>query len=226
MITITETKYKVGDKIKIKSKLDGHYPSGLCINMRDYENKIVTIADLYIDKTKTKPYTVYRISEDGGKWAWNDEMIEGLATETVKEVKLEGLMDFRIKDYKVINNKVVVVEFSDGDIQKAVCMPGDEFSEEQGLEVCLMKHICGGKAKYHKVLKEAQKQIAKLDETAKKKAEEENRLAQKQEKDNAKKAARKERAKQARIAEMKAAYLSALQEYNGDTEKAIEVVEN
>lgn len=145
---------------------------------------------------------------------------------TTKEIRLEGLMDFRIKDYKVINNKVVVVEFTDGDVQKAVCMPEDEFSLDQGIEVCVMKHICGGKAKYYKVLKEAQKQIIELDETAKKKAEEEKRLAQKQEKDNAKRAARRERARQARIAEQKEAYLLALKEYNGDVNKVVEAVES
>lgn len=220
-------KYKVGDKVIVRKDLiqgktyhmeNRRYHDSATSSMCEFAGKIVTIS--YADN-------VYGIEETG--WTWTDEMFEGFATETentTKEIRLEGLMAFKIKDYKVINNKVVVVEFTDGDVQKAVCMPEDEFSLDQGIEVCVMKHICGGKAKYYKVLKEAQKQIIKLDETAKKKAEEENRLAQKQEKDNAKRAARRERARQARIAEQKEAYLLALKEYNGDVNKVVEAVES
>ena len=217
-------RYKVGDRVKVVDEFKESYivnGEALFPNFlrKQLQGKTVTIKKVLSNR--------YIIEEMTVGYEWTDEMFDGLvSSNTATEIILEGNMDFRIKDYKVINNKVVVVEFADGDVQKAVCMPGDTFNEEQGLEVCLMKHICGGKAKYHKVLKEAQKQIVELDKTAKKKAEEENRLAQKQEKDSAKKAARRERAKQARIAEMKAAYLSALQEYNGDTKKAIEVVES
>ena len=218
-------KYKVGDKVRVRKDLKkdtkNYYMSDrrcsyiATYGMLNLAGKVVTIE--YVGDSYTiKEYGCY----------WTDEMFEGLATETTTEIKLEGNMKFTIKNYKVINNKVVVVEFSDGDVQKAVCMPEDIFNLEQGIEVCVMKHICGGKVKYHKVLKEAQKQVVELDKAAKKKAEEEKLLVQKQKKDNAKKAARKERARQARIAEMREAYLSALQEYNGNLEKVVEAVES
>ena len=213
-------KYKVGDKVRVRSDLkeDTRYymeksDIGNIVNrqMLDLAGATVTIQNI---TSRGK----YHIEES--IWTWTDEMFEGLADETTdittKEIKLEGDMKFKIKSYKVIKDKVVIVEFEDGDIQKSVCMPGDTFDLERGLEVCIMKHICGGKAKYHKILKEAQKQIDALEIKAKKEKAEKEKAAKKKAKEDARQAARKARAKQARIDEMKEAYLKALEEYNGN----------
>lgn len=73
-------KYKVGDKVKIKS-LDWWYINNVeksisCGNyafirdMKDYCGKIVTIKVV----NENKGY--YQIFEDDKYWYWNDEMIE------------------------------------------------------------------------------------------------------------------------------------------------------
>ena len=207
--------YKVGDKVKVVEKLGYEY----LINgekytpnttRRKFQNRIVTIefvCDGYYEIAELHDY----------KWTY--EMFEGLASETkttATEIKLEGSMKFEIKSHKVINNKVVIVEFADGDVQKSVCMDGDVFDAERGLEVCIMKHICGGKAKYHKVLKEANRQIVALEEAEKKaKAEEEN-LANKKAKEIAQKEARKAKKRAERVSEMTEAFSAALKENGGN----------
>lgn len=220
----TETTYKVGDKVRLKSlSLNESYPSSIDVEMVEYSGKVVTIN--YAELSYNKDYCCYFIDEDHNTWTWNDEMIEGLATETITEIKLEGNMNIKIKDYKVDEKKgTVVVFFEDGDIQKAKCCEGDTYDFERGLEVCIMKHICGGAEKYRKVLKVADEQIVAVDK-AKVEAEKRAEIkARQRAKRAAKRKLKAERKRAERIAEQKEAYLLALKEYNGDTEKAIEVV--
>lgn len=51
----------------------------------------------------------------------------------------EFSIDFRVKNYKTFNDKVVVVEFVDGTTTKAVCDSEDNFSVDAGLAICLLK---------------------------------------------------------------------------------------
>ena len=229
-------KFKVGDKVRIRKDLrrgeryymeDGVDHNCVTPDMLELCDKIVTVVRIAYDNQ-------YIIEFDGVKneYHWTDEMFEGLATETItkkqkKEIKLEGNMKFEIKSYKVIKDKVVIVEFADGDIQKSVCDPKDNFDEERGLEVCIMKHICG-KAEYHKAIKEANKQIKALADKAEKEKAEAERLEKKEAKRLAYvkrcRAKRAEAERKARVDEMKEAYLAALKEYNGDVDKATESV--
>ena len=83
-------KYKVGDKVRIKS-LDWYYDNRdridevACGNtnfipdMTKYCKEIVTISAVL------PTLKVYHIKEDGGMFNWTDEMIEGLAEEEGKE---------------------------------------------------------------------------------------------------------------------------------------------
>lgn len=130
----------------------------------------------------------------------------------------EGIetMNSTIKSYKVIDNKVVTVEFTDGDIQKAICQSEDQFNLETGIEICLMKHICGGKAKYHKMIKNAMREIKAIDKAAEDKKKTDELTAKKKAKELARKKAREERKRAKRVGEMKEAYLAALKEYNGN----------
>ena len=215
-------KYKIGDKVRVRKDLswkERYYMENSASGYMPNEEMVKRAGSVVTIKSISS--TAYFIEEDG--WYWTDEMFEeGLAdemeieTSKTKEIKLEGNMKFRIKSYKVIKDKVVIVEFEDGDIQKSVCMPGDTFDVERGLEVCIMKYICGGKAKYHNVLKEAQKQIDALEIKAQKEKAEKENAAKKKAKEDARQTARKARAKQARIDEMTEAYLKALQKYNGN----------
>lgn len=227
------TKYKVGDKVRVRKDLKlgkSYYMDNSSSNnsvaskMCEFAGKVVTIKDVYIQ---------YTIEECG--FNWTDEMFEGLATETSNtttetksEIKLEEInMNIKIKNYKVDENKqTIVVFFEDGDTQKAKCCDGDNFDLERGIEVCIMKHICGGADKYHKLLKVADNQIVAINKAQ---AEAEKRAeikAKQRAKRAAKRKLRAEKKRAERIAEMKEAYLSALQEYNGDIEKATESVES
>lgn len=219
-------KYKVGDKVRVRKDLvkgnrykmkSNDYSDRVVQEMYEKAGKVVTIK-----RVSSSEYG-YIIEEDD--WNWTDDMFEGLASKsTTTEIKLESNMKFEIKSYKVINNKVVIVEFADGDVQKSVCMDGDVFDEERGLEVCIMKHICGGKAKYHKVLKEANKQIIALEEAEKKAKAEEELLAKKKAKDDANKAQRKANRRAERVSEMTEAFSAALKENGGNVSDVSEGV--
>ena len=221
-------KYKVGDKVKVRSdlKVSTKY------YMEDRSNGDIVAPEMH--KLVGKIVTIKRCDKYGYnieecRFCWTDGMFEGFATETEtqkKEIKLEGNMKFNIKDYKVDTTKeTIVVFFEDGDVQKAKCCVGDTYDFERGLEVCIMKHICGGADKYYKALKVADEQIGNINKTRKENMARKVIKARQQAKRAEKRKLRTERKRAERIAEMKEAYLSALKEYNGDTEKAIEAAE-
>lgn len=223
-------KYKVGDKVRVKTDLvveksyymeDHIYHDTFVEEMKHCKGQIVTIEHVYANGGG------YSIKEHG--FSWTDEMFEPVikSTTEIREIKLEGNMKFEIKDYKVVEaKKEVVVFFTDGDVQKAKACDGDIYDFERGLEVCLMKHICGGADKYHKALKVADNQITEINK-AKEEAEKRAKIKARQRAKRAEKRRLRAEAKRAaRIAEMKEAYLSALKEYNGDTDKIVEAVES
>lgn len=69
-----------------------------------------------------------------------------------------------IVDYECHENKIIIVTFSDGDVQRAVCNPEDVFSEERGIEVCVMKHELGNSGIYNNLVKNAIEQCNKIKE--------------------------------------------------------------
>lgn len=206
-------KFKIGDKVKLRQDLHEHKRYGgltLLRDMKSNEGRVMTIKRVDDDG-------YYDLEESG--YTYSEQMLEfadASKNTTTTEVKLEGNMKFKIKSYKVIDNKVVIVEFADGDIQKSVCMDGDVFDEERGLEVCIMKHICGGKAQYHKVLKEASKQVVALDEKVKADKADAEKAAQKKAKIAKAKAARKAKKRAENIADMTEAFSAAIKENGGN----------
>lgn len=67
-------KYKVGDKVRVRSDLqiNGSYGAYTLVSeMSDYKGSVVAISEVYL--------TCYCIEEDKGIWKWTDEMFEGLA---------------------------------------------------------------------------------------------------------------------------------------------------
>lgn len=120
---------------------------------------------------------------------------------------------FNIVDYKVYNNKAVAVTFEDGTEEKAVCNEDDNFDLERGVEVCVLKHVLGVD-KYKELVREANRQIKAVDKAIEDKKAEEEMIARKKAKAARHKAKRLERKRNARIAEMKEAYLGAMLAYD------------
>lgn len=83
-------KYKVGDRVRIKTELADRTSSGTCLNskMRKWEGKVMTI--------KSVGYSTYRMLEDVGElrpgagWFWGDDWIEGLADNFKIVITTEG----------------------------------------------------------------------------------------------------------------------------------------
>lgn len=207
-------KYKVGDKVKIREDLHEGYGYKLfCSNdMVLYKGKTVTIEKVFDG--------YYYIKEDL-MWCWTDDMIEGLASEveTKKNIKEKNMKDFKIKDYKVYEDTALIVEFEDGTKEKAVANEEDRFDLERGVEICVLKHLYGVDG-YKSMVKKAMNQIKAVDKAKEDKKKEEELIARKKAKAARKKARRLERKRKERIAEMKEAYLAAMNEH--DMEERIE----
>ena len=65
--------FKVGDKVRIKSNVQGGYQSNNCefvYDMEKYKNSILTISEITARKTR------YCIEEDDGRWFWDDGFLE------------------------------------------------------------------------------------------------------------------------------------------------------
>lgn len=123
----------------------------------------------------------------------------------------------KIKDYKVFNNKAVVVYFMDGTTEKAVCDENDVFDLERAIEICVLKKYFGA-SNYASICKSSMKKIKAIDENKAVLAEEEIRIAKKKEKNAKKKAERiakrKYAERQEQIAIQSAAFLQAMKDYD------------
>ena len=133
----------------------------------------------------------------------------------VKESKEKNMRNFKIKDYKVYEDRAVIVEFEDGSKEKAVCNEDDKFDLERGISICVMKHIFGTDV-YKSMVKTAMNQVKAVDKAKEDKAKEEELIARKKAKAARRKARRLERKRNERVAEIKEAYLAALKEYDSE----------
>lgn len=149
-------------------------------------------------------------------------------------VKASFRMMTDIVDVSIIENggkkKVVVVAFGDGTAQKAVLCDNDEFSLEQGISVCVTKHLLDhgtghGSSLYNKVIDRGLKvyknrikaEETKAREAAEEKARRERKLAKKREK-SAKRAAAK---REDQINILSAAIQRAFSNINGTSDEAV-----
>ena len=132
----------------------------------------------------------------------------------VKEDNMKNMRNFKIKDYKVYEDRAVIVEFEDGSKEKAVCNEDDKFDFERGVEIAVLKHLF--KDEYRIMRKTAMNQIKAVDKAKEDKNKEEELIARKKAKAARKKARRLERKRNERVSEMKEAYLAALREYDGE----------
>ncbi len=69
-------KYKVGDKVRVRTDLvGGEKYGGITFYMDDWKGKVVTISFVG---------TYYEIAEDEDKWSWVDEMFEDVSDDEIK----------------------------------------------------------------------------------------------------------------------------------------------
>lgn len=138
----------------------------------------------------------------------------------------QWLNDFKIMDsiadIQVLNEKVVMVTFSDGKTEKAVLDTYDAFNVEQGIAICIMKKCFSqisngnGSSVYNKLVEYGLKAYNDI-LAAKSKAEAEKQEKEARAKRNAEKAERKRARKAAKKREaeieiQKEAYLRAMRE--------------
>lgn len=212
-------KYKVGDRVKIRDDLQvGDVYNGIHFtsNMLRYRGKVLAVG--YVGCN-------WYIME-GTAYLFSEGMIEGLADDNKKGNEEEKKMkDFKIIDYKVYDNKVIIVEFDDGTKEKAICCDTDSFDFERGVEVCVLKHVFGEDG-YKSILKEAMKQIKAVDKSKGDKQKEQEIAKRRKDKAEKRKARRIENRRKRRVAEMKEAYLAAMKEYeNVDCAECKNIIE-
>ena len=126
-----------------------------------------------------------------------------------------------ITDVKSIDDKVVIVNFADGTVEKAVLSDDDKFSLEQGISICIIKKILSDNTNGHgssaynklidyamKVCKNKEKNIKAIEESEKKTKEAERKRAEKLRKKRAK---RKAKLREEQIEIQAEAYRRAMQ---------------
>lgn len=117
-----------------------------------------------------------------------------------------------IKDVTVHQNRIVIVEFTDGTSEKAVLHPEDQFSVEQGISICITKRLVGGSSIYNKLIDRAVKVMINNDAERTKKAKAEDERREYNKRRNERKARRKSERREEQIELQKEAYVRALRE--------------
>ncbi len=118
-------KYKVGDRVRIKTNLKSPARSGTFLNpkMRKWEGKVMTIESVSDD--------LYRMLEDIGEpctglgWAWGEDWIEGLADDFKIVITTEGSTVLA----RLYEGKKVIEE------AKATCSKDDKFVFATGAQL-------------------------------------------------------------------------------------------
>lgn len=129
---------------------------------------------------------------------------------------LPNIILVKIKDYKIINDKVVIVTFVDGTTEKAVCDPEDTFDLERAVEICICKKMFGGTKAYNDAIRKALKQLDAIDKKRKEDEELAKLIARKKEKAANRKKLRQEKTRKEMIDIQAEAYLKAMKMYNGE----------
>lgn len=132
---------------------------------------------------------------------------------TIKDNEETKMKDVKIVDYKVYNDKVVVVWFDDGTSEKATCNEEDNFDLSHGVEIACLKHMYGAE-NYKAMLKDFMNQIKAVDKAKEDKKNLEELIARKRAKNERRKARTRANRRAERVSEMKEAYLKAMNEYN------------
>lgn len=173
--------------------------------------------------------TVSPLTHDLDYYTYDTNCINvAISKETSNKTEKNMKKDFKIREYKICNNngvKTVVVYFEDGDRQHAVCCPEDNFDLTTGIQVCINKHIFGAD-EYKSMLKEAMRQIKAIDKAKEDEKKLKEEIANKKAKSAKRKAKRRAKQRQARIDEMKEAYLAAMKECSKEKEDKASIVDD
>lgn len=168
-----------------------------------------------------------------------DEQVRAVSynkTEVVKNVRVATYKDGRrkydidlipaIEDVQVLNDRVIMVKFSDGITEKAVLDESDTFSIEQGIAICLTKKLLSiltrgnGGSVYNKLVEYGVKTYEAIEahktEVAKEKTEKAAKAKRDAEKAQLKKERKAAEQREADIEIQKEAYLRAMRELNAD----------
>ena len=131
-----------------------------------------------------------------------------------------------IEDVQVLNDRVIMVKFSDGTTEKAVLDESDTFSVEQGIAICLTKKLLStltrgnGGSVYNKLVEYGVKTYEAIEarkaEVAKENAEKAAKAKRVAEKARRKKERKAAEQREADIEIQKEAYLRAMRELNAD----------
>lgn len=119
-----------------------------------------------------------------------------------------------IADYKIINDKVVIVTFKDGSTEKSVCYGDDVFDLERAIELCICKKKFGGNKDYYSAIRKALKQVRDIDTKKKKDAEEKERIANRKAKYAERKAKRMAKKRKAQVDLQTESFVAAMMKYN------------
>lgn len=131
-----------------------------------------------------------------------------------------------IEDVQVLNDRVIMVKFSDGTTEKAVLDESDTFSVEQGIAICLTKKLLStltrgnGGSVYNKLVEYGVKTYETIEarkaEVVKENAEKAAKAKRTAEKAQRKKERKAAEQREADIEIQKEAYLRAMRELNAD----------
>ena len=176
-----------------------------------YANTATATANVYDGITNAYTYPIPDIPSATATATTNGQMKEPLS-KIAKNKK--SSFDFTIVDYKIINNTVVIVTFSDGTTEKAVCDENDTFDFEKAIEICVCKKKFGGSKEYNNAIKKALKQVRSIDYKKKKEAEEEERIAHRKAKYAERQAKRKAKRRQEQVNIQSEAFFKAMIMYD------------
>lgn len=177
--------------------------------------------------TMPKETNTYLYVDEQAVWG-SDVPHKSVRVATYKDSKRCNDFDLMsaIEDVQVLNDRVIMVKFSDGTTEKAVLDESDTFSVEQGIAICMTKKLLStltrgnGGSVYNKLVEYGVKTYEAIEahkaEVAKEKTEKAAKAKRDAEKAQRKKERKAAEQREADIEIQKEAYLRAMRELNAD----------
>lgn len=184
-------------------------------------------ASLCAPTTMPKETNTYLYAHNESAWG-SDAVRKTLRVATYKDGNIRNDLELMsaIEDVQVLNDRVIMVKFSDGTTEKAVLDESDTFSVEQGIAICLTKKLLStltrgnGGSVYNKLVEYGVKTYEAIEahkaEVAKEKTEKAAKAKRDAEKAQRKKERKAAEQREADIEIQKEAYLRAMRELNAD----------
>lgn len=157
----------------------------------------------------------------GGIWMMSTTLNFDKVMDNVKVKEIKELMKVHNKDDEILYPVGVLIEFENGDKQKAVVQGDDWYDYETGVAICLFKELLcritgeeseRGTYLFNKLVKEALKSQRKFEEEQEKEEELQALIKHRRDKRFEKKKKRAEREAEKQIEIQKEAYIRAMKE--------------